>query len=147
MEAEIYRMCEFGIIVPGESDYTSPLVLVEVPGKDSRPCVDYRRLNKVTLDQTYPIPNTEESRDSGEVHIYLYVRYSVGILAGPTDRASFYATFICPLGTFRPLMLAFSLKNARYCFSNLMDRVLQGLGDFTLPYLDDVAIFSNTRAI
>lgn len=41
-------------------------------------------------------------------------------------------------------MLAFGLKNAPYCFSNLMDRVLRGLGDFALPYLDDVAIFSDT---
>lgn len=41
-------------------------------------------------------------------------------------------------------MLSFGLKNAPYCFSSLMDRVLHGLGEFALPYLDDVAIFSDT---
>lgn len=61
-----------------------------------------------------------------------------------TEHASRNAAFISPLGTFHPVMLSFGLKNAPYCFSSLMDQVLQGLGDFALLYLDDVAIFSNT---
>lgn len=40
--------------------YTSPLILVEVQGKEQEPCVDYCRLISVTLDQAYPIPNIEE---------------------------------------------------------------------------------------
>ncbi|XP_077551826.1 LOW QUALITY PROTEIN: uncharacterized protein LOC144166033 [Haemaphysalis longicornis] len=60
MADEIKRMCDLGVIVPSESDCTSPLILVQVPGKDPRPCVDYRRLNAITRDQTYPIPNLEE---------------------------------------------------------------------------------------
>lgn len=146
MEAEIRRMCELGVIVPGESDYTSPLILVEVPGKEPRPCVDYRRLNSVTLDQAYPIPNIEERVETVANSMYISTLDLVrGYWQVPlTERASRYAAFISPLGTFRPVMLSFGLKNAPYCFSSLMDRVLHGLGDFALPYLDDVAIFSNT---
>ncbi|KAK8765684.1 hypothetical protein V5799_031707 [Amblyomma americanum] len=60
IEAEIKHMLELGVIEPAESDYTSPLIHVEAPGKGPRPCVDYRKLNTITKDQLYPIPNIEE---------------------------------------------------------------------------------------
>ncbi|XP_064469850.1 uncharacterized protein LOC135384584 [Ornithodoros turicata] len=60
MQVEIQKMLELGVIEPAESDFTSPMILVEVPGKDPRPCIDYRRLNSITRDETYPIPNIEE---------------------------------------------------------------------------------------
>lgn len=60
MAAKVQRMLELGVIDSGECDYWSPLILVEVPGKDARPCIDYRKLKEITRDQTYPIPNTEE---------------------------------------------------------------------------------------
>lgn len=53
-------MLDLKVIEPAESEYVSPLMLVEVPGKEPRPCIDYRKLNAVTRDQLYPIPNIEE---------------------------------------------------------------------------------------
>lgn len=146
MKCEIDRMLELGVIVPGESDYTSPLILVQVPGKDPRPCIDYRRLNAITRDQTYPIPNLEERVETVSKSNYISTLDLVrGYWQVPlTERASRYAAFVSPFGTYRPLMLSFGLKNAPYCFSSLMDRVLNGLSEFALPYLDDVAIFSNS---
>lgn len=146
MDTEVRRMCELGVVIPCESDYTSPLILVEVPGKDPRPCVDYRKLNAVTVDQTYPIPNLEERVETVSNSMYISTLDLVrGYWQVPlTERASRYAAFISPLGTFRPVVLSFGLKNAPYCFSALMDRVLHGLADFALPYLDDVAVFSDS---
>lgn len=60
-----------------------------------------------------------------------------------TERASCYAAFITPFGAFEPVTMSFGLKNAPFCFSRLMDRVLEGLSEFTRPYLDDVAVFSD----
>ncbi|GFX61983.1 retrovirus-related Pol polyprotein from transposon 17.6 [Trichonephila clavipes] len=40
--------------------------------------------------------------------------------------------------------MSFGLKNAPYFFSKLMAELLNGLEDFVVPYLDDIAIFSNT---
>lgn len=139
-------MLELGVIEPCESDYTSPLILVEVPGKDPRPCVDYRKLNLITKDQTYPIPHIEERVERVSSAQFISTLDLVrGYWQVPlTERASRYAAFISPLGTFRPKVLSFGLKNAPYCFSNLMDKVLRGQEDFALPYLDDVAVFSSS---
>ncbi|GFU14809.1 retrovirus-related Pol polyprotein from transposon 17.6 [Trichonephila clavipes] len=48
LREKIKRLLELGVIEIGQSDYTSPLILVESPNKDPRPCVDYRRLNEIT---------------------------------------------------------------------------------------------------
>ncbi|XP_064463444.1 uncharacterized protein LOC135374410 [Ornithodoros turicata] len=146
IEEEVNKMLVFGIIEPGNSDFASPILLVEVPGKNPRPCIDYRRLNAVTKDLTYPISNIEErvEKVSGAKYIST-IDLVRGYWQVPlTDKASRYAAFITHMGTFRPRKLAFGLKNAPFCFSQLMDRVLRGLESYALPYLDDVAIFSNT---
>ncbi|GFS99002.1 hypothetical protein TNCV_3896721 [Trichonephila clavipes] len=55
-----------------------------------------------------------------------------------------YAAFCTSFGTYRPLRMSFGLKNAPYFFSKLMAELLNGLKDFVVPYLDDIAIFSDT---
>ncbi|GFT11728.1 retrovirus-related Pol polyprotein from transposon 297 [Trichonephila clavipes] len=60
LREEIKRLLELGVIEIGQSDYTSPLILVESPNKDPRPCVDYRRLNEITRAEFFPLPNMEE---------------------------------------------------------------------------------------
>ncbi|GFV42864.1 hypothetical protein TNCV_16111 [Trichonephila clavipes] len=60
LKSEVNKILELKIIEPGESDFTSPLILVEAQGKEARPCIDCRRLNKVTRTQFFPLPNIEE---------------------------------------------------------------------------------------
>ncbi|GFX70311.1 retrovirus-related Pol polyprotein from transposon 17.6 [Trichonephila clavipes] len=60
LREEIKRLLELGVIEIGQSDYTSPLILIESPNKDPRPCVDYRRLNEITRAEFFPLPNMEE---------------------------------------------------------------------------------------
>ncbi|KAK8788529.1 hypothetical protein V5799_021695 [Amblyomma americanum] len=138
-------MLDLGVIVPTKSEYTSPIILVETPGKEPRPCIDYRKLNAITRDQLYPIPNLEERVETVSKAQYVStLDLTRGYWHVPlTDRASQYAAFISPLGTFRPLVMSFGLKNAPFCFSRLMDRVLTGTEAYALPCLDDIAAFSD----
>ncbi|GFW60520.1 retrovirus-related Pol polyprotein from transposon 17.6 [Trichonephila clavipes] len=57
---EINRMLKLGIIEVGESDYMSPMILVDVAGKEPRPCIDYRKLNGMIRTEYFPLPNIEE---------------------------------------------------------------------------------------
>ncbi|GFW75783.1 retrovirus-related Pol polyprotein from transposon 17.6 [Trichonephila clavipes] len=38
----------------------SPMILVEVAGKEPRPCIDYRKLNGIIRTEYFPLPNIEE---------------------------------------------------------------------------------------
>ncbi|GFT07579.1 retrovirus-related Pol polyprotein from transposon 297 [Trichonephila clavipes] len=60
LKDEIESMLKYKIIEPGPSEYTSPMILVETPSRDPRPCMDYRTLNERTHTEFYPIPNIEQ---------------------------------------------------------------------------------------
>lgn len=143
---EVDKMLEFGVIREIESNYSSPMIIVEVPGKEPRPCIDYRKLNAVTKDQVFPIPNIEDRVEQVSAARYISTLDLVrGYWQVPlTERAQQYAAFVTPFGMFAPTMLSFGLKNAPFCFSSLMSKVLRGMEGFAVPYLDDVAVFSNT---
>ncbi|GFV80058.1 hypothetical protein TNCV_4654751 [Trichonephila clavipes] len=53
-----------------------------------------------------------------------------------------YAAFVTPFGTYIPKKMMFGLVCAPYYFCKLMAQVLEGLEQFALPYIDDIAIFS-----
>ncbi|GFX38747.1 retrovirus-related Pol polyprotein from transposon 297 [Trichonephila clavipes] len=59
-----------------------------------------------------------------------------------TPRAQRYAAFVTPFGTYIPKKMMFGLVCAPYYFCKLMAQVLEGLEQFALPYIDDIAIFS-----
>ncbi|GFU79865.1 hypothetical protein TNCV_577451 [Trichonephila clavipes] len=144
LKSEVNKMLELKIIEPGESDFTSPLILVEAQGKEARPCIDYRRLNKVTRTQFFPLPNIEELLEKVLAAKYIsFLDLTRGYWQIPlSPRAQRYASFVTTFRTFKPLSLPFGLKNAPYYFSRLMANLLRNCEDFAVPYLDDIAIFS-----
>ncbi|GFU24551.1 retrovirus-related Pol polyprotein from transposon 17.6 [Trichonephila clavipes] len=139
-------MLKLGIIEVGESDYMSPMILVEVAGKEPRPCIDYRKLNGIIRTEYFPLPNIEERVEKASAAKFITVfDLSKGYWQIPLSKtAQRYAAFCTSFGTYRPLRMSFGLKNAPYFFSKLMAELLNGLEDFVVPYLDDIAIFSDT---
>ncbi|KAG8184898.1 hypothetical protein JTE90_017753 [Oedothorax gibbosus] len=144
LRCEIQRMLDMHIIEVGESDYVSPMILVEVPGKDPRACVDYRILNDLVRTEYFPLPNIEERVEQVAAAQYITVLdFSKGYWQiSLSPRAQRLAAFCTSFGTYRPLRMCFGLKNAPFFFSKLMAELLKGCEEFAVPYLDDIAIFS-----
>ncbi|GFW67375.1 retrovirus-related Pol polyprotein from transposon 297 [Trichonephila clavipes] len=140
LKNEINRMLKLGIIEVGESDYMSPMILVEVAGKEPRPCIDYRKLNGIIRTEYFPLPNIEERVEKVSAAKFITVLdLSKGYWQIPLSKtAQRYAAFCTSFGTYRPLRMSFGLKNAPYFFSKLMAELLNGLDDFVVPYLDDI---------
>ena len=68
---QVKAMLKEGVIAPSESEWASPVVLVSKSDGTLRFCVDYRRLNALTLRDSYPIPRMDECMDSlGEARIF-----------------------------------------------------------------------------
>ncbi|GFV23622.1 retrovirus-related Pol polyprotein from transposon 17.6 [Trichonephila clavipes] len=120
--------------------------LDEVAGKEPRPCIDYRKLNGIIRTEYFPLPNIEERVEKVSAAKFITVfDLSKGYWQIPLSKtAQRYAAFCTSFGTYRPLRMSFGLKNAPYFFSKLMAELLNGLEDFVVPYLDDIAIFSDT---
>jgi len=52
------------LIEPGHGAWSSPIVLVRKKDGSWRFCVDYRKLNSVTIQDAYPLPRIDESLDA-----------------------------------------------------------------------------------
>ncbi|KAG8174632.1 hypothetical protein JTE90_013439 [Oedothorax gibbosus] len=118
LKTEIQKMLDLKIIEIGFSDCTSPMILVEAPGKGPRPCIDYRNLNKITKTKFFPLPNIEERIEIVSSAQYITVLdLSKGYWQIPlTERAQRLAAFVTNFGTYKPLRMPFGLKNAPYEF-------------------------------
>ncbi|KAF8786661.1 Transposon Ty3-I Gag-Pol polyprotein like [Argiope bruennichi] len=146
LKSEIKQMLDLKIIEMGQSDYTSPMLLVEAPGKAPRPCIDYRKLNSVIKTEYFLLPNLEERVERVSAAKFITaLDLAKGYWQIPmTKNASRLAAFVTNFGTYLPLRMPFGLVNAPYFFSKMMAEILGNCERYAVPYLDDIAIYSET---
>ena len=63
LEKEVKGLLEAGLIEPSTSPWASPIILVPKPGGAVRFCVDCRKLNHITVPDSFPVPLAEELVD------------------------------------------------------------------------------------
>jgi len=60
LDKEIDNMLSMGVIEPSSAAYASQVVMVMKSDGSTRVCIDYRKLNSVTVFDPEPIPTAEE---------------------------------------------------------------------------------------
>jgi hypothetical protein len=56
VETEIQRMIDADLIAPSAGPWNSPIVPVRKGSGEIRLCVDYSKINALTLKDSYPLP-------------------------------------------------------------------------------------------
>ena len=149
IDEQIRELLKLGIIEPSTSAWRSPLVVVQKKDGKARLCTDYRVLNTLTEDETYPMPTARS--------LFLYMAYrkptiftAIDLLSGyhqcdlhPDSRK--YSSFESPTGVWQWTRVPFGLRQSPWQFTKIMSMALQGLMPRTcLAYLDDIIVFDPT---
>ena len=121
----VKTMLERGVIEPSVSAWSSPITLVPKRDDGSRFCVDYRKLNDVTVDDSYPIPSVDEALSilRGAKWFSIMDLDSCYWQIPMEETSKDKTTFICFMGSFAFNVMPFGLKNAPFSCMRTMDIV------------------------
>ena len=148
-EAEMEKMLKRGIIEPSSSPWASPIVLVKKKDGSTRFCIDYRKLNTVTVKDSYPLSRIDDTLDALSGSTWFSTLdlqsgyWQVEMSEEHREKTAFVAG--SGLGFYQFKVMPFGLCNAPATFERLMERVLTGLQWQTcLLYLDDIVTYGQS---
>ncbi|KAL1282575.1 hypothetical protein QQF64_001378 [Cirrhinus molitorella] len=144
MKTEVEYLLENGLAEPSFSPWSSPCLLVPKPDGTFRFCTDYRKVNSVTVPDSYPMPRMEDCIDSlGSAKFVTKLDLLKGYWQVPlTSRAAEISAFVTPDDFLQYKVMAFGLRNAPATFQRLVNTVLSGIPNCN-AYLDDLVIYSS----
>ena len=145
MEEEVKFLLENGLAEDSSSEWASPCLMVPKPDGTFRMCTDYRKLNNVTVKDSYPMPRIDDIVDQVANAKYLS---KIDLLKGfyqiQLDESSRdYAAFVTPKGLYNYTVMPFGLCNSPITFQRHMNMVLKDV-EGVYVYIDDIVVPGNT---
>ncbi len=140
-------LLDAGVIQESESPYSSPIVVVRKKNGEVRLCIDYRKLNALTIRDAYALPNLEEafSALAGSKWFSVMDLKSGYYQVEMEERDKPKTAFVCPLGFYEFNRMPQGITNAPSTFQRLMERCVGSLHlKEVLVFLDDIIVFSST---
>ena len=135
------------LVTESHSPYAAPAFLVKKHDGTHRFVVDYKKLNLITIKDSSPLPNMEDTiRQLGEGYKYFSKLdlksgfYQIPIRESDKEKTA----FTTPFGLFQFNVLPMGLKNSPPTFQKVMSNTLKPCRQFAIVYLDDIIVFSKT---
>nr|GEV62515.1 hypothetical protein [Tanacetum cinerariifolium] len=149
------RQVEFQIdLVPGAASVArapyrlAPSKMKELKDGSFRMCIDYRKLNKLTVKNRYPLLRIDDLFDQlqgSSVYSKIYLRsgyHQLRVRQEDIPKTAFRMRY----GHYKFHVMPFGLTNAPVVFMDLMNRVYKPyLDKFMIIFIDDILIYSKNK--
>jgi len=121
VEKELETMLSLGIIEPSTSAYASPIIIARKPNGTNRVCVDFRKLNKITVFDPQPLPLPEKIFAILEKDNYFSTfDITKGYCQIPmSENNKAYTAFVTHKGLHQFKVMRFGLVNVPACSCNI----------------------------
>ena len=127
VDTQVTEMIEHDIIEPSSSPFNSNPLLVSKEDNSKRFVVDFRLVNRNTVQDTYPLPTVEELVDEAfGCTFFSQLDLASGYWTVPISESHRHRTaFSIPRGKYQFKRMPFGLKNAQATFQRCMDKIVE----------------------
>ncbi|WJX12848.1 hypothetical protein P8452_03301 [Trifolium repens] len=148
LKGQIEDLLEKGFIRPSVSPWGAPVLLVKKKDGKSRLCVDYRKLNKVTIKNRYPLPRIDDLMDQlrgASVFSKIDLKsgyHQIRVRDEDIQKTAFRTRY----GHYEFLVMPFGVTNAPAIFMAYMNRIFHSFLDkFVVVFIDDILVYSKSE--
>jgi len=148
LKMQLQELLDKGYIRPSVSPWGAPVLFVKKKDGTFKMCIDYRKLNKLTIKNRYPLPRIDDLFDQvrgASIFSKINLRtgyYQLRIKEEDISKTTFRTRY----GHYEFVVLPFGLTNAPATFMCLMNSVLNKyLDKFVLVFIDDILVYSNSE--
>ncbi|GKD86299.1 putative reverse transcriptase domain-containing protein, partial [Tanacetum coccineum] len=148
LSVQLQELSDKGFIRPSSSPWGAPVLFVKKKDGSFRMCIDYRKLNKLTVKNLYPLLRINDLFDQlqgSSVYSKIDLRsgyHQLRVRDEDIPKTAFRTRY----GHYEFQVMPFGLTNAPVVFMDLMNRVCRPyLDKFVIVFIDDILIYSKTK--
>nr|GEV05349.1 retrotransposon protein, putative, Ty3-gypsy subclass [Tanacetum cinerariifolium] len=145
---QLKELADKGFIRPSCSPWGSSVLFVKKKDGSFRMCVDYWELNKLTVNNRYPLPRIDDLFDQLQgSSVYSKIDMRSGYHQLRVREEDILKTVFKTLyGPYEFQVMPFGLNNVPAVFMDLMNRVCKPyLDKFMIIFIDDILIYSKSE--
>ncbi|GKD59804.1 putative reverse transcriptase domain-containing protein [Tanacetum coccineum] len=148
LSAQLPELSDKGFIRPISSPWGAPVLFVKKKYRSFRMPIDYRKLNKLTVKNRYPLPRIDDLFDQLQrSRVYFKIDLRSGYHQLRVREEDILKTaFRTRYGHYKFQVMPFGLTNTPAVFMDLINRVCKTyLDKFVIVFIDDILIYSMSR--
>ena len=147
LDDQVAEWLQEGVVEPAQSPFNFPLLPVKKKNGEYRWVQDFRKLNAVTIKDSFPIGEVEANLSHlANSKIFSIMDGCSGFYSVPLrDEDKHKTAFSTRSGQYQWTRMSMGMTNAPSTYARLMQLVLAGIPpSVTLSFLDDVLVHSRT---